>query len=255
MPEIMKAPPGTFCWVESTSKDPDAAKKFYGSIFDWSFDDTPMPGGQPYSRAMIGNRSVCGFFQMQTPAPFWLSYIAVDDADASAMKAKQLGGKVLKGPEDGGPGRYAIIEDPTGATFAVWQSRVPMGPWLYGENNALCWNELVTADTDKAAKFYTGLFGWRTEAMPMPKGPYTVFKSGAVQIGGMMLLTRDLKGAPPAWSIYFQVGKADETLARAQKSGAGELMPLTETENVGRWAMLRDTQGAPFGVLQRATRR
>jgi predicted enzyme related to lactoylglutathione lyase len=251
MPEITKAPAGTFCWIESTSKDVNAAKKFYGSIFDWSFDDAPMPGGQPYSRGMVGGKSVCGFFQMDVPAPFWLSYVAVDDCDAAAKKAEGLSGKLVKAPTDAGPmGRYAIVQDPTGATFALWQNKQSQGGWLYAENNALCWNELLTNDIDKATRFYSGLFGWNAEGMPMPQGPYTLFKNGSTQVGGMMLLTKEMKGAPPSWSVYFQVTKVDETITRAQKSGASVVVPATETENVGRWTVLKDKQGAAFGLLQ-----
>lgn len=251
MPEITKAPAGTFCWVESTSKDPEAAKKFYGSIVDWSFDDSPLPGGMPYSRAMIGGRSVCGFFKMDVPTPFWLSYIMVDDADASAKKAEQLGARTVRPVMDAGPGRMAVLEDPTGGVFAIWQPKQSLGTWLYGENYAMCWNELVTSDPDRAGKFYSGLFGWKGESVPMGSGPYVLFKSSpTTQVGGMAKLTPQMKGTPTHWSVYFQVPKADETLARAQKSGASVLLPLTTTENVGKWAMLRDVQGAAFGILQ-----
>jgi predicted enzyme related to lactoylglutathione lyase len=236
--------------VESTSRDSQGAKAFYGGIFDWSFDDSPLLGGTPYSRAMVGTRSVCGFYQVEVPSPFWLSYIAVDDADAAAKRAAQLNGKIVKDTTDAGPGRFAIIEDPTGGTFAVWQPTQSLGSWLYGENNALCWNELVTSDVEKARAFYTGLFGWKAESMQMGNGPYTLFKSGVTQVGGMTVLSKQMKGTPTHWSVYFQVPKADETLARAQKNGASVLMPMTTTEGVGKWALLRDVQGAAFGVLQ-----
>src|SRR5581483_8091163 len=167
MPEITKAPAGTFCWVESTSSDIARAQQFYGSIFDWSFDSSPLPGGEAYTRAMLGGNRVCGFFEMDVPAPFWLSYIAVDDVEASLKKAQTLGATLIKGPVDTGPGRFGILQDPQGATLALWQLKAPMGPSLYGENNALCWNELATRDTAAASKFYTALLGWRAETMPM----------------------------------------------------------------------------------------
>ena len=91
MPEITKATAGTFCWVESTSKDPQAAKSFYGSIVDWSFDDSPLPGGMPYSRAMVGGRSICGFFKMDVPSPFWLSYAAASCSESTGLLAYAAG--------------------------------------------------------------------------------------------------------------------------------------------------------------------
>jgi uncharacterized protein len=251
MPEIIKAPAGTFCWVESTSRDIAQAQRFYGSIFDWRFDSSPLPGGEPYTRAMLGANRICGFFQMDVPAPFWLSYIAVDDVDASLAKAQTLGATLVKGPVDAGTGRFGILQDPQGATFALWQLKAPMGPSLYGEVNSLCWNELATRDPAAATKFYTALLGWRAETMPMPQGPYTLFKSGpTMQAGGMMKRT----DIPPAWAIYFQVAKAEDAAARAQKSGATVLTPVTKTEGVGQWALLKDPQGAAFGLLERQRR-
>jgi predicted enzyme related to lactoylglutathione lyase len=243
MAQITKAPIGSFCWVEHTSKDVSSARKFYGEVFGWSFEERPMPGGAPpYTTAKVGDRFIGGFTKMDVPSPFWLPYVAVDDAAAVAKRARSLGGTVKKEMMAGeGMGKFAIISDPAGAMFAVWQELKSMGTWLYAENGALCWNELVTTDVERSRPFYTELMGWRAEEV---QGGYTVFKRGDAMVAGMT------KGPSIAWSSYFQVPGADATVSKAQKLGAKTIVAATETAGVGRWALLQDPQGAAVGLLQ-----
>src|ERR1700733_8426128 len=114
MPEITKAAPGTFCWIELGTTDVAAAKKFYGGLFGWTITDVPM-GGMTYGLAALGAKQIAS-----------------------------LGGKVLVGPLDIGQGHMAVAADPTGAVFAVWQSVQSMGTWLMGEPGSLGWNELLS---------------------------------------------------------------------------------------------------------------
>ncbi len=256
MPEFKRPVAGKFCWFEITTTDVPAAKRYYGELFGWTFDDMPMPDGSPYAMAKVKGNTVCGITTLTGEAkkmgapPHLLSYVAVDDTDAIAAKVPGLGGKVLAPPMDAGPGRMAVIQDPTGGVFALRQARQQMGTWLYGETSALCWNELATTDVNKAGQFYGKLFGWQTETSPMGDMTYTVFKQGKEDVGGMMLMPRRMQGAPPAWCAYLQVTRADDSIARATKMGGKVIAPATDVPDVGRFAVLQDPQSAVFCILQ-----
>lgn len=109
------------------------------------------------------------------------------------------------------------------------------------------WNELLASDVDKAGAFYTSLFGW--EAVPMPGGmPYTIFKNGADYAGGMM--KTPMEGIPSHWLAYITVANSDESVAAAVKLGAEVIVEPKDIPTVGRIAVLKDPNGAVFGVFQ-----
>src|SRR6267143_744602 len=200
--------PGTFCWPELATSDQPGAKKFYTSLFGWEFDDSPIGEGEVYTMLKLGNRPVGALFQMGkreagTP-PHWSAYVAVTDADQSAARAASLGGKVIMAPFDVmDVGRMAVIQDPQGAVVALWQARKHVGAGVLDEPGALCWTELMTTDTNAASRFYTGLFGWTAEAMPMGPAAYTLFKRGEKSAGGMMAIAPEMGPMPPYWLGYF----------------------------------------------------
>ena len=255
MPEFSEATTGRFCWVELQAKDPVAARKFYGELFGWTYDEMPMPSGT-YATAKVGDKLVAGVMQLPEEAakmgvpPNWGSYVAVDDVKASTEAAAKLGGKVLVGPTPMGPGTFSVIQDPTGGVVMLWHTTRSMGTMLYGEPGALTWNELVSTNVDIAQRFYTQLFGWTAEAQAQPNMVYTVFKNGADLVGGMMAQPPDMKGAPSMWAVYFAVKDADATFATATRLGAKVLMPATDIPEVGRLGWLQDPQGAVFAIMK-----
>ena len=255
MPTIDKPENGKYCWVEANVDDPKAAQAFYGQVFGWSFDEMPMPQGS-YAMAKRGGTQAAGLMKLAAEAKkmgapsHWLAYVSCEDTDKSTEKAKQLGGKVLVPPMDVGPGRMSVVQDPSGGTFALWHAKESMGGFLFGETGALCWNELATTNVDAAGKFYSGLFGWKTEAMNMGSMVYTIFKNGKDQVGGMMPMPKEMAGAPTSWTSYFMVENTDATIGQVKKLGGKVLSPAVDVPNVGRFATLMDPQGAVFAVLQ-----
>lgn len=256
MPKFNNSVPNQFCWVELSTTDPAAAKQFYAKIFGWQLSDMESPNGS-YTVAKVGDGNVCGMMLLPEEAkkmgapPNWLSYVAVSDANAAVQKIESLGGKVLKAPfEAGGMGVMAVIQDPTGAVFAIWQEKQSMGGFLYAETGASCWNELMTPNVDAAGKFYANAFGWKPDAMQMESMVYTVFKNGETMVGGMMGTPKEMPGAPPAWAVYFSVKSADDTAKNVKANGGNVLNPPTDIPKIGRFAVLADPQGAVFCVLQ-----
>jgi predicted enzyme related to lactoylglutathione lyase len=258
MPEYIKAPTGAFCWIELSTTDVAAAKRFYGSLFDWTIADMPMPmsDGSAYAMASLGDKNVAGIMKqpaeakkMGAPA-HWLSYVAVDDAAATAQKVTALGGKVLVSPFEMGPGKMAVVQDPTGGVLALWQSQQSMGTFLFGEPSSMGWNELSSTNVDRSGSFYAGLFGWKLEIAKMPGMDYVTFKNGDELAGGMMAQPKELAGAPSSWGVYFAVADADATAAKAQALGATVIVPPTDIPTIGRFAVVLDPQGVAFSVIK-----
>lgn len=257
-----KYEPGTFSWVDLGTTDAEGAKKFYGPLFGWTFDDTPAGPGNTYSMAKLGGQTAAALYKMDASMagvpPHWLSYVTVEDADATAKKAVAAGGKLMKEPFDVMTyGRMAVLTDPTGAAIAIWQPKEHFGAAVKSEPGALAWNELYTSNVDAAGKFYVQTFGWKTEAMDMgPMGTYTLFiPAGAEKsshAGGMMAMPPNMKGAPPNWLAYFSSADVDASTKKAGELGGKTMMPPTDIPNVGRFSIVQDPQGAVFALFKSA---
>src|SRR5690242_6927520 len=114
----MKLP--RFMWIDLPTPDLEAAKKFYGGLFDWSF--IPAPGGHN-ALAKKDDKAVAALVQLANPKARWNLYVGVESADETANKAKALGAELLEPPFNVlDLGRIAALRDPTGAPFALWQS-------------------------------------------------------------------------------------------------------------------------------------
>jgi predicted enzyme related to lactoylglutathione lyase len=257
MQETPNFKPGTFCWVELGTSDSAAAKKFYTELFGWTTDDRPAGPGMVYTMLKLDGKDAGALYQI-TPEmaaegvpPHWLSYASVANADESATKAKDLGGTVLKGPFDVTTvGRMAVVQDPTGAVFALWQAGTHHGAGVVNVPNSHCWNELSTGDTDKAGDFYTGLFGWSKNVQQMGPMTYTSFMNGDRPAGGMYKPGPELGNVPPHWLVYFAVDDTDAKVAQVRELGGTTLLPAMDIPGTGRFAVVQDPQGAAFGIIK-----
>jgi predicted enzyme related to lactoylglutathione lyase len=115
---------GVFVWDELITTDVDDAKRFYGEVFGWTSRDMEMGPGTYTMFQRGGDTDVGGLMQRpdERIPPNWTTYIGTQDVDATVARAKELGATVINGPMDvPNAGRFAIITDPTGAVFGVWQ--------------------------------------------------------------------------------------------------------------------------------------
>lgn len=163
-------PPGSFAWIELGTTDQNAAKQFYGSLLGWTARDSPIGPSEFYTLFSLGGRNTAGCYTLmpdmkaQGVPPHWLLYISVIDADETVAKVEPASGKVIKGPFDVMEhGRMAVLHDPAGAFFAIWQPKKHPGIGVEGVPGALCWADLMTPDQGRAAKFYKDVFGWETD--------------------------------------------------------------------------------------------
>lgn len=111
------------------------------------------------------------------------------------------------------------------------------------------WFELQTTDVAAAKKFYSGLFGWKTEEMSMPGMEYTVVSAGGEESGGMMAIPPQAQGTPPFWGVYVSVDDVDATVKQAQTLGGAVVVPPMDIPQVGRFAVIKDPQGAVLSVI------
>lgn len=252
--------PGTFCWVELATLDGEAAKKFYTELFGWDFTDSPIGPDMVYTMLKLDGKDVGALYQMHSEMtsqgipPNWLSYASVTSADESAAKAKELGATLMKEPFDVMTvGRMAVVQDPTGAVFALWQAGTHKGAGVVNVPNSLCWNELSTADTEKAGDFYTGLFGWGKNVQQMGPMTYTSFMNGERPAGGMYNPGPEMGNVPPHWLVYFAVDDTDTMARKAGELGGKIISPPMDIPDTGRFAIVQDPQGAVFGIIKLAT--
>lgn len=260
MSEVKSYANGQFCWTDLATTDPAAAKRFYGEIFGWKVEDIPMDQGGVYSMAMINGQPVAAMMQMMPEQQkggmpsHWNSYINVANVDEATKKATSLGGKTIAPVMDVmDVGRMSVIQDPSGAMVSLWQAKKHIGSYRTGEAGTPNWYELMTRNVDAAGGFYSKLFGWKANVMDMGTMKYTMFMDGQNNRAGMMPTPKDVPANVPShWICYFEVANCDATYKKIESLKGKGLMPATEVQGVGRFAMFMDPQGAAFAILQPA---
>ncbi len=237
---------GKFVWHEQVSSDPKQAQDFYTRLFGWG-TEVFKPGEVDYVMISSGGRTHGGFSKAMegAPPPHWLSHIHVSDVDETIEKAKNAGGKLAAGPfEMGEVGRIAIIADSQGAYVSAYQPETDAA----GAEGVFVWDELGTTDVDAAQTFYEEVFGWTTSDMGPEYGGYRIFNRGETGIAGLMALPDE--SIPPHWQPYVAVADPDQTTAKAKELGGSALMEPMDVPKVGRIGVLRDPQGATFGIIK-----
>ena len=123
-------PNGVTCWIAAEVPDPEAAGRFYGALFGWHITNVMPPGSPVYLMAAVDGADVGAISRDDGPAR-WTTYIATDDIDTTASSIERAGGTVVEGPRDAGTdGRTAVVRDPQGAEFHLWQANEHPGAQL-----------------------------------------------------------------------------------------------------------------------------
>ncbi|MGW7404962.1 VOC family protein [Streptomyces sp. NPDC054833] len=242
------------CWTELGTNDLEGAKRFYTDLFGWLPETDPRQEAGGYTVAHMGDAAVAALtplYQESQPVAWNVSF-AVADADAAARKVEEAGGTVVLGPMDVfDVGRFAVALDPTGAAFQLWQARAFPGAGLFNAPGSLGWVELATRDTDRARDFYTTVFGWTVNSSEW----YTQWGIDGKDFGGMADMgDRFPPEVPPHWMPYFAVTDVDATVQVAVAAGGSVLAEPMSMGNVRRIGVLRDPQGAAFGVYAEGDR-
>ena len=224
--------------------DRDSAKAFFGSLFGWEHEDQTGPQGNVYTFLSKNGAVVAG---LREGPPFWLSYVSVEDLDATLAQARESGASTEDEPHDVAPaGRMAVLSDPQGAAFGLWQPADFPGAGLVNEVGTMVWQHLATNDVDAAKDWYSSLFGWTWQELEGAPGWWNARGSDGRLAGSVAVLP--VPGVPPNWQVSFTVEDAVAACGRAEEQGGSITMPRMETP-VGGIAVVSDPQGAPMGFF------
>lgn len=257
MAEKTEYAPGAPSWVDLGSPDLEASARFYSELLGWKAEEPgPVEETGGYTMFTLRGKNVAGLGPLQEGQhPAWGTYISVADADTTAKAAKDAGATVMVEPMDVmEAGRMAVFVDPTGAVISIWQPDQHIGAQLANEPGAFCWSELDTRDPEKSKAFYTTLFGWGTDTMPMPDGQeYTIWTIDGEGVGGMLPMPAMVPDeVPNFWLVSFAVDDCDASVIKLESLGGAVLVPAVDMEGVGRFAIAADVHGATFSVIQLA---
>jgi len=239
---------GRFVWFEYASNDLAKTQGFFGELFGWSTKTVPMPDGAYTMIAAPDGKTIGGYRDGNTGS--WLPYLLVPSAADTAAQIKKLGGTVVQAPFAVGEfATMAVVADPHGASFALWQPAKAEDPGAPAVGH-FGWNELASKDPAASVKFYSAIGGFTDKTMDVPAaGTYHVLENDGQGRAGIM--AQQMPQQPHAWVPYVLVASADTTAAKAKKLGANVVVPPTDIPNVGRFAIFVNPQGNATGLLQR----
>jgi predicted enzyme related to lactoylglutathione lyase len=243
--------------VDLQSDNPTKAIEFYSALFGWEVMVGPEEAGG-YGMAMLNGRPAAGIGPKPMPEipSVFTTYLASQDADATAAKVIEAGGQVFMPPFDVlDVGRMLVAADPSGSVFGVWQAKAHTGAQIYGEPGAYCWNEVQTRDYAAARAFYEKVFGFSyADVASGDDMAYCTFSvpGGEQPAGGMNDLTKMPGETPSHWLAWFTVANADDAVTRVGELGGSTIMPPFDSP-YGRMAMVSGLEGEIFGVIDITT--
>lgn len=253
MAERSSYPEGAPNWVDLGTPDLDGAKRFYGSLLGWTFTGSGE-ATMGYTICLLDGEPVAGLGPLHDPSvpSMWSTYLASDDADRTAARIVEAGGRVLMEPLDVfEAGRMLYAVDPMGAGFGVWQARDHVGSRRVGEPGAPAWHELHTTTGAAADAFYGAVFGYSYEQIGDGHAfDYTLIHVGEELVGGRLRVRRDDPvDVRPYWMTYFAVADPDAAAATVAESG-GTVLRAPVDSPYGRLAVVADPWGAAFTVIR-----
>ena len=268
--------PGVPCWIDTSQPDPAAALAFYAGMFGWEFENAMpegMEGSYHFGRIRGGDVAAVGSVPEDAPPiAMWNTYVWVDNVDETVATARAAGGGVVSEPFDVmDSGRMAVLSDPEGAVFCVWQAKEHKGAKVVNEHGALNFNGLATRDPDGAAAFYGAVFGWRILTLPsgvmwtLPgygdhlEAHSPGLRQQMAQMGAPEGFIDVVAAVDPIaagdsttvahWSVTFGVDDIDVATATAKELG-GEVVAGPFDAPWTRMAVIKDPQGAVFVASQ-----
>ena len=245
-------PQGTPAWVDLMAKDFDKTKEFYGGLFGWEFSEGTEEFGN-YSTATLNGAAVAGISPtppgMEEQPSVWTTYLAVDDLEGVSAAVTEAGGSVIMpAMQIGDFGGMALVSDPTGAAFGLWQSGTHTGVGIFAEPGALVWNEVMVGDFAEASRFYADVFGYTYTDIGGGAAYSTVELDGKT-VGGIGDVELAGEDVPPHWRTYFAVEDAAAACAKAVELGGSVVAEPWDTA-FGTMAAVKGPSGEVFLLNQ-----
>lgn len=246
---------GTPCWADAMFGDVEGAKRFYAEVLGWTFGEEAERFGS-YTQAYVDGKAVAGILPHrpgQDATSQWCLHLASADAGAAAARVREHGGTVVVEPTGFGDlGTMAVVREPGGAVFGLWQAGTHTGFEATAVPGAYCWAELLTRAPEKTDSFLGSVFpfgrGESDEAVGLRR-----FDLGREPVLGRLRMTADFPPDLPSYvNVYFAVDDCDAAVERAAALGAVPRFGPVDSP-FGRFAAITDPQGAEFSVVDPAT--
>ncbi len=242
---------GTPVWADLASSDLTASTSFYGAVLGWARRDDDLTVA--YAYFVSEGNDIGGLRPQIDDVPdAWRIFLKVDDVEATVAAAAAAGGRVLheaSAAPIAGRGRWALLEDPSGAEIAVWQAESFAGFAAANVPGAPCWFELHSKDFAAAVPFYERVFGWTVNSVgDSDEFRMVVFGEPTARVG-IYDAARDALAARSQWMMYLAVEDADATATLIRDNGGTVLDGPTDTP-FGRMSHALDSTGAPFTFIR-----
>jgi predicted enzyme related to lactoylglutathione lyase len=245
---------GKFVWHDLVTDDPGKARRFYGGLLGWEFEQTTHPLGGDYTLISLDGQYVGGMVSLADPVGAdysrWLPYLSVADVDAAVRLTESAGGTAVVAPlELGTVGRAAAVADPQGAVVGLLRSRVgdPDDSVPPAEGRVV-WDELLAADEATAARFYGSLAGLEVSTIARRGGEYTLLRAQGRDRAGIM--ERPDPRVTPLWLTYFAVADVAAAARRVAELGGKVLLAPSPDLREGQLAVVTDPGGAILALQQ-----
>ncbi|EZH75713.1 hypothetical protein ATO12_02670 [Aquimarina atlantica] len=192
-----------FVWADLSSYTPDKAKQFYENVFGWKFYSTDT-----YLIAYNGKKETAGLYKtpqkfqdMKMPS-FWMSYIQVESITETIEKARKLGGIIELVDTKNSISNIALIRDPLGAGFTIYDGNT-LNSRTKNEENTLIFNELHVSDIQKAISFYKQLFNWKFQKAD--ENSFEIYNLKNEHIATINEIPNSIKSKYEYWVCIFGV--------------------------------------------------
>jgi predicted enzyme related to lactoylglutathione lyase len=245
---------GRFVWYDLMTRDVSAAKRFYGGLLGWQFENTKR-GERPYVLARLGADPVAGIVDVSAlpdAAPQWISFMAVADVAKTVELVRSGGGKVLVEPREiASIARAAVVSDPQGAPLGLAQLHREIRGVVDPTNpvaSRFFWQEYLAGDAAKALEFYKRLAGYESSISDTSLGvEYHVLRTTTRPRAGLFQLPES-SAALPTWLPYVLVNDPAALAARVTDLGGRILVPAGPTLRNGSLVVIADPGGAPLAL-------
>ncbi|WP_433054676.1 VOC family protein [Dactylosporangium sp. CS-033363] len=239
----------TPCWSLLTSPAPSTAAAFYAGLFGWTTSAAEDGTTLFHLRDLV----VAGVAPTPSERAAWMTYIAVDDPEATAQEVVAAGGRVLLPPTDiATRGRAALFADPAGAVFGVWQKIRFAGAQIHDEPGSVCWSEVVTRDVPASAAFYGKVFGWLDQEGTSPDTihEYHEWISNNRVVGGLSIMDENYPpGTPHHWRTIFSIDDCAGFMTRATDLG-GRVLAGPVDAGIGQACSVLDPTGGMILAIE-----
>jgi predicted enzyme related to lactoylglutathione lyase len=243
--------PGRFVWHDLMTRDVAAAKRFYGGLLGWTFEDTKR-SDRPYVLAKLGSEPVAGIVDISEfpkAGTQWISFMAVADVDAASALIRSSGGRVVVDPRDlKSVARVALVTDPQGAPLGLVKPFSDRPDHAQPKSRQFFWDEFLARDATQALDFYKRLAGYTSKVTDARLGlEYHVLQTTRGR-AGLFQLPPSASEVEPNWLPYILVDDPAPFAGRVATLGGRVVLPPAPERRNNSLAVVADPGGAVFAL-------